>query len=52
MNRTITPRPSKRAPTGALILFGLAYIGVLAIVFAPHGSLSDHGLVATADQSE
>jgi hypothetical protein len=52
MNRTITPRPSKRAPTGALILFALAYIGVLAIVFAPHGSLSDRNAMATTEQGQ
>lgn len=52
MNRTITPRPSRRAPTGALILFALAYIGVLAIIFAPEGSLSDRNSMASTQQGE
>ena len=51
MNRTITPRPSRRAPIGALILFGLAYIGALAIIFAPDGSLSTRSVIGEASVS-
>lgn len=52
MNRTITPRQTRRAPIGALILFALAYIGVLVIIFAPHGSLSDRNAMAASEQSQ
>ena len=52
MHRTITSRPASRASYGALALFAVVYIGALAIVFAPKGSLSDAQSVSVAQQSE
>lgn len=52
MNRTAPQPASRRVSYGALILFGLAYLGALAIIFAPEGSLSSRGSIAavTLDQ--
>jgi hypothetical protein len=52
MTQMISPRPSRRAPIAAILLFGLAYIGVLVIIFAPEGSLSSRNSTATLTQDQ
>lgn len=52
MTQSLTERPTRRATYGALVLFGLAYLGVLAIIFAPEGSLSSRSSQLAVEQGE
>lgn len=52
MTRTLSQRPTRRATYVALALFGLAYLGVMVIIFAPQGSLSSRGVMITTEQSQ
>lgn len=52
MTRSLTGRAPRRTAYGALVLFGLAYLGVLAIIFAPEGSLSSRSSLTAMEQGE
>ncbi|MDP1575477.1 MAG: hypothetical protein Q8L76_01770 [Cypionkella sp.] len=52
MTQTMSQRPSRRAPYLALVVFGLAYIGVMVIIFAPEGSLSSRNPLMSAEQAK
>ena len=52
MTRSLTERAPRRTAYGALVLFGLAYLGVLAIIFAPEGSLSSRSSLMAVEQGE
>ncbi|WP_426031287.1 hypothetical protein [Cypionkella sp. TWP1-2-1b2] len=52
MTQTMSQRPSRRATYLALIVFGLAYIGVMVIIFAPEGSLSSRNPLMSTEQTE
>jgi hypothetical protein len=52
MTHSLPQRPARRAPYGAFIVFALAYIGVMFIVFAPEGSLSSRHSTKAGVQSD
>jgi hypothetical protein len=52
MTQTMSQRPSRRATYLALVVFGLAYIGVMVIIFAPEGSLSSRNPLMSAEQAK
>lgn len=52
MAQMMSQRPSRRATYVALVVFALAYIGVMAIIFAPEGSLSSRNPLMAAQQTE
>ena len=52
MAQTLTQRPTRRATYVALVLFGVTYLGVMVIIFAPQGSFSSRGSLITTEQTE
>ncbi|MFC3180599.1 hypothetical protein [Cypionkella sinensis] len=52
MSQMLSQRPTRRATYVALVVFGLAYLGVMAIIFAPEGSLSSRNPVMSAQTTE
>ena len=51
MNTTQPNRTPARPAYGALLLFFAAYVGVLAIIFAPAGSLSTRATPLISSQT-
>lgn len=52
MSQMLSQRPTRRATYVALVVFGLAYLGVMAIIFAPEGSLSSRSPVMSTQTTE
>ncbi|MDB5657444.1 MAG: hypothetical protein JWS10_59 [Cypionkella sp.] len=52
MTQTLSQPPSRRTSYVAIVLFALAYIGVMAIIFAPEGSLSNRAPLIATEQTE
>ena len=52
MIRTLSQRPTRRATYVALVMFGLAYLGIMGIIFAPQGSFSSRGALIATEQVE
>lgn len=52
MSQMLSQRPTRRATYLALVVFGLAYLGVMVIIFAPEGSLSSRSPLMSAEQSQ
>lgn len=52
MSQMLSQRPTRRATYVALVVFGLAYLGVMAIIFAPEGSLSSRNAGVSAQTTE
>jgi hypothetical protein len=52
MTHSLPQRPARRAPYGAFVVFALAYIGVMFIIFAPEGSLSSRHSTNAVVESE
>ncbi|GLS87056.1 hypothetical protein GCM10010873_20300 [Cypionkella aquatica] len=52
MSEMLPQRPTRRASYIAFAVFGLAYLGVMVIIFAPEGSFSSRNLLTVTEHSE
>lgn len=51
MTQSTLQRPARRGTYGALIVFALAYLGVMVVIFAPEGSFSSRDSLAEAQSN-